>query len=183
MKRVSVDLGNATRLLHPRPVSIVVTVGRNGEVNGCAVSWITPVNRDPPIIAFALSPKRFTYKLLRETGEATINIVGFDDASKTHYVGSKSGYSVRDKLLKAGFKLKNSKKVKAPSIENSLATLECTVEGSIEFPDHDLFICRVLYAEAVDYFLADGLPSENCRVLLHVGSNVYTTSSSYVRVK
>ncbi len=182
MSRIQVSLDVATRLLHPRPVVIVVSRGRGGEVNGCAVSWITPVNRRPPIVAFSLSPKRYTYKLVRESGEVTVNIIGFEDASKTHYVGTKSGREVKDKLLKAGFKLKPSKKVSAPSIENALATLECIVEGSFEFPDHDLFVCKVVYAEAISGLLVEEVLSEEYKILLHVGSNIYTTTSRYVRV-
>ncbi|WFO74778.1 flavin reductase family protein [Desulfurococcaceae archaeon MEX13E-LK6-19] len=178
-----IDLKWAFRLLHPRPTVIVVSISKNGEVNGCAVSWITPVNVDPPIVAFSLAPRRYTYKLLKESGEATINIMSFDHMNQTHYVGSVSGRDVKDKLVKAGFKLKSSKKVKPPAIEEALAVLECKVVNEIEYTDHNLILCQVLYAEAKEGVLENGLVPEDIKPLLHVGKNVYTTTTKHYQAK
>ena len=171
------------RLLHPRPVVIVVTISGSGLVNGCTVSWITPVNIDPPTIAFSLSPKRYTYKLLRESNEATINIVGIEDLEKAHYVGTVSGRDVADKLVKAGFTLTSSVKVKPPTIKEALGVLECRVVGEMEFTDHNLIICEVIHARVREELFADGAWTEEARILLHVGGNKYTSTSKHVRAE
>ncbi len=178
----NIDLKYCFRLLHPRPTVIVVAMGRDGEVNGCAVSWITPVNVDPPIIGFSLAPHRYTYKLLKESGEATINVMGFDYVNQTHYVGSVSGRDVKDKLVKAGFKLKPSKKVKPPAIEEALAVLECRVVNEIGYTDHNLILCQVLHAEAKEEIPKNGLLPEEVKPLLHVGKNIYTTTEKYINI-
>lgn len=179
---VGVELGYCFRLLYPRPTVIVVSMGGNGVVNGCAVSWITPVNVDPPVIAFSLAPRRYTYELLKESGEVTVNIMGFEHVKQTHYVGSVSGREVGDKLLKAGFRLRPSRKVKPPAIEEALAVLECRVLREIEFTDHNLILCRVLHVEAREEIPENGLIPEEVKPLLHVGKNIYTTTGKYYRV-
>ena len=171
------------RLLHPRPVVIVVTVNNSGKVNGCTVSWITPLNIDPPTIAFSLSPKRLTYEYLRESGEATINVIGFKDARKAHYVGTVSGRDVPDKLVKAGFTLIESIKVRPPSIKEALGVLECRVVGEMEFTDHNLIVCEVVHARADEEFFVNGLWAENAKILLHVGGDKYTTTTEYLELE
>ncbi len=182
-KYVELEGKSMLRLLHPRPTVIIVARGYDGEVNGCAVAWITPVNVDPPVIAFSLSPKRYTHKLVRETGEVTINMMGLDTLEKTHYVGSVSGRDVKGKLEKAGLTLVPSRKIRPPSIAESLGVLECKVTGTIEFTDHDLFICEVVDARARSDVLEQekGIMLERTKPLLHVGSNIYTTTNGYHR--
>ncbi|MCD6487648.1 MAG: flavin reductase family protein [Desulfurococcales archaeon] len=176
---MQIPLRKAYRLLHPRPVVVIVSIGRDGRVNGCAVSWITPVNVDPPIIAFSLAPSRYTYRLLKESGEVTVNIMGFSNMEKTHYVGTVSGKDIGDKLGKAGFKLKPSKKIKAPGIADALAILECRVVKEIEFTDHNLVVAEVLHAEAKQRVFKNNIVSEDARPLLHVGGSIYTTVQRY----
>ncbi len=171
------------RLLHPRPTTIVVTSNNSGDINGCTVSWITPLNIDPPTIAFSLSPKRLTYEYLRESNEATINIISFDDAEKAHYVGTVSGRDVSDKLVKAGFTLIESVKVRPPSIKEALGILECRVVGEIEFTDHNFIVCEVVHARANEKLFIKDTWSEEARVLLHVGGNKYTTTGRHVEIE
>lgn len=171
------------RLLHPRPAVIVVTINNNGNVNGCTVSWITPLNLDPPTIAFSLSPKRLTYEYLRESEEATINIMGFSEAEKTHYVGTVSGRGVPNKLVKAGFTLIESVKVRPPSIKESLGILECRVVGEIGFTDHNLIVCEVVHARVNEEMFINGMWSEDAKILLHVGGNKYTTTGEYLELE
>ncbi len=170
------------RLLHPRLTTIIVTVNEKGLVNGCTVSWITPLNIDPPTIAFSLSPKRLTYEYLRQSSEATVNVIGFEDVEKAHYVGTVSGRDVKDKLLKAGFTLVESIKVKPPSIKEALGVLECRVVGELEFTDHNLIICEIVHARVRKELFANGMWSENARVLLHVGGGVYTTTGKRIEL-
>ncbi len=168
------------RLLHPRPVVIVVTISNSGKVNGCTVSWITPLNLDPPTIAFSLSPKRLTYEYLRESGEATINVMDFNEVRKAHYVGTVSGREVPDKLVKAGFTLIGSVKIKPPSIKEALGTLECRVVGEMEFTDHNLIVCEVVHARVDEKLFVNGMWAEDAKVLLHVGGNKYTTTGEHL---
>lgn len=173
-----IDLGYSFRLLHPRPAVIIVsTDGR--VVNGCTVSWITPVNVDPPIIAFSLSPRRYTYELIKKSGEATVNIMGYKHARETHFVGSVSGRDVGDKLTKAGFHLRRSEYVKPPYIEEALAYMECRVVREVEFTDHNMVFCRVLNAFVKKDLFRNNLFTEEAKILMHVGRNVYTSTSTH----
>ncbi len=171
------------RLLHPRPAVIVVTINNSGNVNGCTVSWVTPLNLDPPTIAFSLSPKRLTYEYLRESGEATINVISFNEAEKAHYVGTVSGREIPNKLVKAGFTLIESVKVRPPSIKEALGVLECRVVGEMEFIDHNLIVCEVVHARVDEKLFVKGIWAEDAKILLHVGGNKYTTTGEYLELE
>lgn len=62
-----------TRLLHPKLVVLVVSIGKDGRANVMPAAWVTPVSVNPPLVAVAISPKRYTYKLIKESGEFTLN--------------------------------------------------------------------------------------------------------------
>jgi flavin reductase (DIM6/NTAB) family NADH-FMN oxidoreductase RutF len=172
----------AYRILHPRPVAIVVSISRNGNVNGCAASWFTPVNADPPMIAVALSPRRLTYEYIQETGELTLCIPTADMADAVHYVGSVSGRKEPNKLAKAGFKLRKSKVVKPPTIEGCAAIAECIITHQVKLPDHVVVICKAVHVEA-DERLFEDMFKEGTAILQHVGGNIYTIPSKYFKVE
>ncbi len=180
MKEVSGRL--VTRLLHPRPACVVIAMSKEGKVNGCTVAWTTPVNVDPPIVAISLAYKRLTYQYVKETGEFTINVLPRSMVDAVHYIGSVSGRDVENKLSTAGLKLRRSKKIKPPGIEGALAILECIIKDEIKYSDHSLITGEVVYAEASEQYFTT-IFSESSEVLLHVGSNIYTSPSRYLRAR
>ena len=170
------------RLLHPRPACVVIAESKEGKVNGCTVAWTTPVNAKPPIVAISLAYKRLTYQYLIDSKEFTINVLPRAMLEPVHYVGTVSGRDREDKLSTAGFRLKKSKRIRPPGIEGALAILECRVKDEVKYPDHALITGEVVYAEADERYFTTSY-SELAEVLLHVGGNVYTVPSKYMRAK
>jgi len=70
-----IPTSSAYHLLHPRPVVIVVSLDSNGKPNGMTAAWITPVSMKPPLITVSIAPRRYTYKLIKETGDFTVNVL------------------------------------------------------------------------------------------------------------
>ncbi len=159
------------RVLHPRPVYVVVT-SHGKEVAGCAASWVTPVNAKPLYLVVALAYERYTYELVMKSSELTVNVVGREFLEGVKYVGTVSTRDDPAKFRRAGFRFKPSKRVRSPSIEGALATVECVVRDIINLPDHALLVCEAVHVEFSEKYFKEVF-AEEAEVLLHVGKDVY----------
>jgi len=170
------------RIMHPRPVSVIVSRSRTGEVNGCSVSWFMPVNVDPFIFSVSLSPRRLTYSYIKETREITLNIMPFKFVEEVHRVGSISGRELKNKLIELGFELEESSVVKVPHIKGALAYVEGVLINELPFEDHSLMVFKSLKVHIDEKYFKENVFTEEAEILLHVGGNIYAKPSNYVRV-
>lgn len=90
-EKVNVDLAVAYRFLHPMHTVLVTSVGKEGKPNIITLAWVMPTSNDPPLVAISVSPKRYSEKLIRESGEFIINIPTAKLLSQTIACGSISG--------------------------------------------------------------------------------------------
>jgi len=163
------------RLLHPRPAVLVTCVDEEGRPNALAISWITPVARDPPTVAICVGKKRYSHGLISKTGEFVVNVPTAELVEAVHYCGTVSGRDVPDKIAKAGLTAKPAKAVRPPIIEECAAHLECRVRQVIDCGSHDVFIGEVVAAYArPDAFKEGFWLLETFKPLLHAGGNVYS---------
>ncbi|MEW6189656.1 MAG: flavin reductase family protein, partial [Actinomycetota bacterium] len=72
---MKLELGNFYKILAPRPAVLISTIDGRGRTNVAPFSFVMPVSRTPPLIAFALAPQRHTLANIRETREFVVNIV------------------------------------------------------------------------------------------------------------
>lgn len=169
----------ALRLLHPKLVVLVVAK-INDKVNAMAASWCMPVSASPPLIVVSISPKRYTHKLIKTSGEFTINIMSLDKLKEVHLCGTISGASI-DKLKLARLHVLDSLKIKTPGLEEAIAILECKLFKSVEAGDHTLFIGRILAARVREGLFSKGTYLvKKAKLLYHLGGDKYTTIADYV---
>lgn len=169
------------RILHPKVTAIIVSKGTR-NVNLMACSWITPVSEEPPLVAVAISKDSYTAELIRETREFTINIASTDIINDVWTVGTKTGRKV-DKTKLVTLSLVQARKVYTPAIAESLGTLECRVRDTIEAGECFVFIAEVLeaYVDERAFALRDMTWGQNSKVLMHLGSMLFTTPSQVVK--
>ncbi len=171
------------RIMHPRPVSVIIGMSRTGEINGCSVSWFMPVNVDPFIFSVSLSPERLTYSYIKETKEVTLNIMPFRSVEKVHRAGSISGRELKNKLVELGFELESSSIVRVPHIKDALAYVEGILINELPFRDHSLMVFKGLKVYVDERYFRGNIFTEDAEVLLHVGGNTYAKPSNYARVE
>lgn len=139
MKREYWKPGN---MLYPVPV-VMVSCGREGEKpNILTIAWAGTVCSDPPMVSISVRPERYSYDIIRETGEFVINLTTKELAAATDWCGVKSGRDV-DKFKEMGLTAIPSKTVAAPSIAESPLNLECKVKQVIPLGSHDMFLAEV----------------------------------------
>lgn len=172
------ELSNFYQILHPRPVVLVVTCGRDGRVNVMAASWVTPIAEDEPTIGVAISRDTYTRKLLDEVPELTINVPSVDLVDEVWKAGTVSGRDVdKTKILKLRFS--SSEKVKPPHIEDCVGYIEAKIRQIIPIAEVDFVICDVLLAKVRSDLLYKGqnVDHRKARILLHVAGRAF----SYIR--
>jgi flavin reductase (DIM6/NTAB) family NADH-FMN oxidoreductase RutF len=179
MEHVGLKPENFTRLLHPKLVTLIVTVGPEGRVNGMPAAWVMPVSRNPPLICAAISPKRYTYELIARAKDFTVNVMSVDFVKEVDYMGSVSGRDV-DKFARVGLTLKESKTVRSPYIGEALACMECTLYQEYEAGDHMLILGKVNRALVGRGLFKNTYDPKSVKVLLHLGGELYTTTSSEI---
>ncbi len=113
-------------MLYPLPVVMVSVAGLHGEKNIITIAWAGTVCSEPPMVSISVRPERYSYGLLRETGEFVINLTTKELAFATDYCGVKSGRDV-DKFEKMHLTPLPGEVVKAPLIAESPVNMECRV--------------------------------------------------------
>jgi len=140
MSKVTWRPGN---MLYPLPAVIVTCSDGEGRNNAFTVAWTGTVCSDPAMVSISVRPERFSYGLIKKTGEFVINLTTEDLAFATDYVGVKSGRD-EDKIKKLGLKTLPGVKTKAPLLADSPVNLECKVKDIIHLGTHDMFVAEIL---------------------------------------
>jgi flavin reductase (DIM6/NTAB) family NADH-FMN oxidoreductase RutF len=177
MPTVDVPFSEFSRLLHPFSTTLVTCQGKNGPPNALAIAWIMPVSLDPPLLVLSIRKERHSYKLLEQAREFVVNMAGFELARQVLYCGRKSGKDV-DKFRETGLTAGKAKKVGIPIINECVAHLECRVAEIIPKGDHILVIGEVLAAYAAKEAFKELYDLKRFRPLLHLGNDVFTTTST-----
>ncbi len=137
------------RTLHPRPV-VVIGSGdtEKGKINFMACAWITPLSEEPPLIGFSCSKENYTYKLLQEFPQFSVNVL--EDCALIFKLGTTSGEEI-DKVKAFELEVKSGKVLKVPLLVGALSHLECKVIKKVEVGDHTFFIGEVENWEALNF--------------------------------
>lgn len=140
MEKIDMKPGN---MLFPVPV-VMVSSKREGEKpNIATVAWTGTVCSEPPVLYISLRPERYSYGIIKETGEFVVNLVNKELVRATDYCGVKSGRDI-DKFKEMNLTPKPSKVVKCPGITESPVNLECKVMELKPLGSHDMFIAEIV---------------------------------------
>lgn len=156
MGKFSLDPG---ALLAPVP-SVIVTCGDKTAGNLITIGWTGILNTKPPMTYISVRPERYSYGLIRKTGEFVINLTDSKMARAADICGMYTGKK-RDKAAMAGLTLEHSETVDCPSVAESPLSLECKVERIIPLGSHHVFVARIKRIRA-----REDLVDENGRLCL-----------------
>ena len=149
MAKVDFKPGN---MLYPLPAVLVSVADAQGNDNLFTVAWTGTVCSDPAMVSISVRPERYSYQMLRQTGEFVINLTTEKLAFATDFCGVKSGHDL-DKWKELGLTRLASKVVKPPRLSESPVNIECRVEQVIPLGSHDLFLARVVAVSVDDAYM------------------------------
>ena len=144
MKKVMYPLEKVYGLLEPGPVVLLAT-GWKGRVNVMTMSWHMMMEFDPPLVGCVVSDRNYTFEVLRETEDCTINIPTADLARKVVACGNISGRRV-DKFKKYRLTAVPGAGVMAPLVAECYANLECRVRDTRMVERYCMFVLEVVKA-------------------------------------
>ncbi len=139
-------------MLYPLPVVLVTVADRAGRANIITVAWAGTVCTNPPMVSISIRPTRYSYPILKETGEFVLNLSTRSLAYATDYCGVRSGRDV-DKFEKLGLTKEAASQVGAPMIGESPVNMECKVREIKSLGSHDMFLAEVVAVCADEKYL------------------------------
>ena len=146
MAKISWKPGN---MLYPVP-AVMVSCGRENEKpNIITVAW---ADTNPAMVSISVRPERYSYDIIKETGEFVINLVTKELVYATDYCGVRSGRDV-DKFAEMKLHEAPSKEIKAPGIMESPVNIECKVVSEQPLGSHTMFLAKVVNVNVDDRYM------------------------------
>ncbi len=146
----------------PRPIALVSTIDKEGNVNLAPYSFFNAFSANPPTMIFSPARRvrdntiKHTLENVREHQEVVVNIVNYSMVQQMSLSSTEYDKGVNE-FVKAGFTQVTSDRVKVPRVGESPASFECKVTKIIELGQEggagNLIFCEVLLAHFNDKIL------------------------------
>jgi len=109
---------------------LLCTVGRDGRPNAMTIGWGTiGIIWGRPIFAVLVRPSRFTYSLMEECRDFTVNVLPREMAEVATFCGTVSGRT-HDKFAEKRLTPTPARFVRSPLVEQAIIQYECRVVHS-----------------------------------------------------
>ena len=146
------EVWRAGNMLYPVPAVMVSCARPSERPNIITVAWTGTVCSNPAMVSISVRPRRYSYNIIRETGEFVINLTTQKLVRATDYCGVRSGRDV-DKFREMHLTAGKADKVAAPLIEESPVNIECQVKEVMELGTHHMFLAEVVAVDIDDRYL------------------------------
>lgn len=149
MSKVRWKAGN---LIYPLPAALVSCSSEEHGDNLITVAWTGTICTNPPMCYISVRPERFSYDIIKDSGEFVINLTTAKMARGTDWCGVKSGRDF-DKFKECGFTKGKAELVNVPLVNESPMCIECRVTEIKELGSHHMFIAEVVSTTVDDKYL------------------------------
>lgn len=168
---------NPGTLIAPLP-AVIVSCGTMEKSNAVTVAWTGIINSIPPMLYISLRPERYSYNIIKESGEFAINLTTSALAYATDFCGVKSGRDI-DKFEALGLEKQKANQINCPIIAQSPLALECKVKEIKELGSHHMFIADILCVDAEEkYFDSKGKLNFEQMGLISYSHGTYNATGS-----
>ena len=91
---MSKQLWKPGNMLYPLPAVMVSVGNKQGKTNIITVAWTGTICTNPAMVYISVRPERYSYQMIKESGEFVINLTTEKLVKATDYCGVKSGRDV-----------------------------------------------------------------------------------------
>ena len=137
-------------MVYPLP-AVLVSCGDMEKSNILTVAWTGTICTNPAMTYISIRPERYSYNMIKSTGEFVINLTTKDLVYATDWAGVKSGKDY-DKFETLKLTKEKASIVKSPLIKESPINIECVVKEIKELGSHHMFISEVVAVNADEKF-------------------------------
>ena len=139
-------------MLYPVPVGLIGVRGKNGEKNLFTVAWTGTICTNPPMVSISVRPERYSYQMLVDTGEFSLNLSNASLARAVDYCGVKSGRDT-DKWKATSLTPVDGELIAAPLVGESPISMECKIVEKKVLGSHTIFMAEVLRVHAAKRYM------------------------------
>lgn len=159
--------------VYPVP-AVMVSCGDEKIKNILTVAWTGTICSDPAMTYISIRKERYSYDIIKRTGEFCINLTTEDLVYATDYCGVKSGREI-NKFKEMNLTPEEASIIHAPMIKESPVTIECKVKEIKELGSHDMFIAEVVAINIDDTYLDDTgkFDMEQCKLVAYSHGEYY----------
>lgn len=136
-------------MIYPLPAVLVSCADRQGNDNLITVAWTGTICTDPAMLYISVRPERYSYNLIKDSMEFTVNLTTRELAKATDWCGVRSGRDF-DKWKECNLTRQPGVKVNCPSIAESPLNIECRVTEILPLGSHHMFMAQVLNVRAAE---------------------------------
>ena len=160
--------------IYPIP-AVMVSCGTFEKSNIMTVAWTGILNTNPAMVYISVRPERYSYDLIKESGEFVINLTNEKLAFATDWCGVKSGANV-DKFKEMKLTKEKGNFVKCPMIAESPVSVECKVREIRDLGSHYMFVADVLAINADDKYIDEkgAFDISKCDLIAYANGGYYS---------
>ena len=141
------------KMLYPLPAVMVSAGDKAGNTNIITIAWTGTICTNPAMLYISVRPERYSYDMIRESGEFVVNLTTEALAKVTDYCGVRSGRDV-DKWKETGLTPGKANELSyAPIIDECPVNIECKVTEVKELGSHHMFMAEVVSVQVDDKYL------------------------------
>lgn len=129
-------------LLNPVP-SVLVSCGDINNMNILTIGWTGIINTIPPMTYISVRPERYSYELIKNSGEFVINLTNKKLVKAVDFAGVRSGRNI-DKFKELGLTPEKASIITSPMIMESPVSIECKVKEIIPLGSHHMFLADIV---------------------------------------
>lgn len=134
--------------------SVIIGTKADERPNFMLCTWVSRVNRNPPIWMASINRKHYTMDGIRENGVFSMNFPSTNLIQLADYIGITSGREADKSSLFTIF----YGETKAPMIEECVLNMELEVKEMIEFPDHFIVLGNAVTSYVDEENMTDNRP-------------------------
>lgn len=160
--------------VYPIP-AVMVSCGTFEKSNIMTVAWTGILNTNPAMVYISVRPERYSYNLIKESGEFVINLTTENLAFATDWCGVKSGANV-DKFKEMNLTKEKGNFVSCPMIKESPVSVECKVKEIRDLGSHHMFVAEVLAIDADDKYIDEkgAFDISKCDLIAYANGGYYS---------
>lgn len=139
--------------LAPAP-AVLVACGGSAEYkpNLITIAWAGIICSKPAMVSIAVRPERYSYEIIKSTGEFSINLPTGKMAEVVDWCGVVSGRE-HDKFAKTGLTPMPGSKITAPIVAECPLAMECKVTNILELGVHHLFLAEIVAVQVSEHLI------------------------------
>lgn len=159
--------------VYPIP-AVLVSCGNMEKSNILTVAWTGIINTNPARVYISVRPERYSYNLIKESGEFVINLTNEELAYATDWCGVRSGAKF-DKFKEMNLSKEKAEFVKAPLIKESPVSVECKVVEEKNYGSHTMFVAEVLSIDADERYMDENgaFDISKCNLIAYANGGYY----------